>query len=176
VPYGALAAALWEALPRIAAYVLSFVAIGLYWIFHYVYIDRIKLVNGTIIGLNMLMLLLVSFMPIPTSLIGRYPLQPWPILFYGLCLFALNMTGMVTLIYLYRHPTLVHEDMTHSNFKGQLWVYIWVNVPYLLAVALAFVLPVVSYIIFFVIFVAVGIDLWRRLNAVQNRKLLEKTK
>lgn len=169
VPYADLAGALWAALPRLSAYILSFVVIGLYWIFHYVYIDRIKMVDGTLIGLNMLMLLLVSFMPLPTSLIGRYPLQPWPIVLYGACLVAMNVVGMVVLIYLRRHPRLAHEALSHSAFKDQLRVYIWVNVPYLVAIAIAFTLPVVSYIIFSVILVWVALNLWGQLNAVRRK-------
>ncbi len=167
VQYVGLGAALWAAGPRISAYVLSFIVIGLYWVFHYVYVDRIKLANGTLIGLNLLTLLLVSFMPIPTSLIGRYPLQPLPILLYGLCLIAINVTGVVTLIYLQRNPALAREDVLNTDFKAQLRVYWLVNVPYLLACAVAFVLPVVSYVIFFAILAAVAVILWKRLNVLR---------
>jgi uncharacterized membrane protein len=164
VPYSGLAEALSATLPRVAAYLLSFIVVGLYWVFHYIYIERIKSVNGTLIAINLLGLLLISFMPIPTSLIGRYPLQAWPIVLYGVCLIGINMTGMATLIYLRQNPYLLHESMSHSDFKQQLRVYIWVNVPYILAVAIAFIVPVASYLIFFVILVAIGINTWRQLN------------
>lgn len=169
VAYADLGGALWTVLPRLGAYILSFGVVGLYWIFHYVYIDRIKFVDGTLIGLNMLMLLLVSFMPIPTGLIGRYPLQPWPIVLYGACLFVMNMIGVIVLFYLRRHPKLAQENLSHSAVKQQLRVYIWVNIPYLVAMAIAFRLPVVSYLVFAVILVGVGLNLWRELNAVRQK-------
>ncbi len=169
VAYADLGNALWAVLPRLAAYILSFVVIGLYWVFHYIYIDRIKLVDGTLIGLNMLMLLLVSFMPIPTGLIGRYPLQPWPIVLYGACLFAMNMVGVIVLFYLRRHPHLTHEELPHRAVKQQLRVYIWVNIPYLVAMAIAFRLPSVSYLVFAVILVGVGLNLWRELKVVRQK-------
>ena len=171
VTYAALAGALWSMLPRLAAYILSFAVIGLYWIFHYIYIDRIKVVDGTLIGLNMLMLLFVSFMPIPTGLIGRYPLQPWPIVLYGACLFAMNMIGVTVLLYLRCHPQFVHEKISHRVLKRQLRVYLWVNVPYLVATIIAFRLPVVSYLVFFIILVGVGLNLWRELNAVGQKQV-----
>ncbi len=168
VPYPNLPETLWGILPRIASYVLSFIVIGLYWVFHYVYFERIKFVNGTLLALNLVGLLLISFMPIPTSLMGRYPLQSWPIVLYGLSLIAVNMTALVTVVYLQRNPSLLREQLIQQDFKGQMLVYVWVNVPYVLALVIAFVFPVLSYVIFLVIFVAVGFNTWRQLNTLRR--------
>ena len=68
-----LSQALIESLPRIAAYSMSFAIIGLYWISHRSSFALIAKVNGAVFWLNLLLLLLVSFTPFPTSLLGRYP-------------------------------------------------------------------------------------------------------
>jgi hypothetical protein len=52
--------------------------------------------NGFLIWLNLVYLLAVSFMPFPTALLRRYPMQPIPIVIYGLNLIVANIT-MVSL-------------------------------------------------------------------------------
>src|SRR4051812_17865526 len=70
-----LPGALRDALPHIVAYVMSFVIIGVYWISHHHALQRLVRVDGVLLWLNMLLLLFVSFLPFPTSMLGRYPRQ-----------------------------------------------------------------------------------------------------
>ena len=69
--------------PDILAYVTSFILIGLYWIAHHTSFHHIHKVNGVLLWLNMLLLLFVSFMPFPASLLGKYPTEPVPLMIYG---------------------------------------------------------------------------------------------
>ncbi len=77
-------------LPNILAYVTSFVLIGLYWIGHHTSFHHIHKVNGVFIWLNMLLLLFISFMPFPASLLGKYPLEPLSLIIYGINLILAN--------------------------------------------------------------------------------------
>jgi len=164
VPYAQLPAVMLELIPKLATYVLSFALIGMYWAFHHVYFDRVKQINGTMLFVNLLLLLLISFMPFPTALIGRYPLQPWPIVLYGLNLIGANMTGLLMVLYLRNHQEFLQESWTGDFVKDQLRVYAFVNIPYAVALVTAFWLPTLSYTIFFVILIGVSISLWKRLN------------
>jgi len=163
IGYQALPGELVAALPSIASYVLSFIVIGLYWAFHHFYVDKLKKIDGTILFLNILTLLLISFMPFPTSLMGAYPLTPIPVLMYGLTLIATNLVGLAIIYYMHRHPYLVNEKYAAHFFK-ELPVYFWVNIPYLIALAMAFAHPAISYFMFVGILVAVSINLWMRLD------------
>ena len=148
--------ALKESLPRIAAYVLSFAIIGLYWISHLRSFELIAKVDGAVFWINLLLLLLVSFIPFPTALLGRYPNEALPIVIYGLTLIACNAVGLGLMAYLLRHPHLLAQEHTPDSLWRQFPVrlMVMVNAGYLMAVLLAGVAPLASYVLFTVILIA----------------------
>ena len=154
VEYSELAASLVAVLPRIFAYVISFGVIGVYWLAHHQSLLLVKKLNGFLIWLNLIYLLAVSFMPVPTALLGRYPMQPIPIVIYGLNLIAANTIGRVVSLYLRAHPELDSGYTHRASHKG-LYLYIFVNASYVLAMLLGFFAPVVSYAIFVVVLLVV---------------------
>src|SRR5262245_35349530 len=154
VDYSQLLTSIVALLPRMFAYVISFGVIGVYWLAHHQSLQLIGKLNGLLIWLNLVYLLAVSFMPFPTALLGRYPMQPLPIVIYGLNLIVANMTGLMLMLYLRAHPELgsgyVHRQR-HKSFP----LYIFVNGSYALAILLGFFAPAASYIIFVVVLVVV---------------------
>jgi uncharacterized membrane protein len=151
-----LAQALIESLPRIAAYVMSFAIIGLYWISHHRTFELIAKINGAVFWINLLLLLLVSFIPFPTALLGRYPNEALPIIVYSFTLIACNAVGLGLMAYLLFHPQL----LIGKHRKDSLWrqfplrLIVLVNVGYLLAVLFAGIAPLASYVLLTVILVA----------------------
>jgi uncharacterized membrane protein len=148
-----LSHALMESLPRVAAYVMSFAVIGLYWISHHRSFQLIAKVDGAVFWLNLLLLLLVSFIPFPTALLGRYPNEALPIVIYGLTLLACNAVGLGLMAYLLRHPHLVAQGHGRESLRRQFPVrlIVIVNAGYLMAVLLAGVAPLASYVLLTVI-------------------------
>ena len=55
-----------------AAFVLSFVVIGIMWVSHHTMFERIKAVDRPLMFLNLLLLLGIAFLPYPTSLLATY--------------------------------------------------------------------------------------------------------
>ena len=164
VEYEQLPGALIDLLPRISAYVMSFVIIGLYWIAHHHSFRLISKTDGVFLWLNTLLLLLVSFFPFPTSLMGRYPFQTIPILLYGINLIAANATGFVMILYIHRHRELVASGYKRSDFYEQIPLYAWVNGIYLLALVLSFFVPMVSYFIYLAVVVVLVIVFAKRIK------------
>jgi uncharacterized membrane protein len=150
VEYSQLAAALIAVLPRIYAYVISFGVIGVYWLAHHQSLQLIAKLNGYLIWLNFAYLLAVSFMPFPTALLGRYPMQPIPIVIYGLNLIVANLTGLLLTLYLRAHPEL-GSGLAHRQSHKTSFMYVFVNSSYVLAMLLGFFAPAVSYLIFVVV-------------------------
>ncbi len=68
----ALASALQAAVPKVLAYALSFLVIGRYWIAHRRLFNRITRADHRLVRLNLLFLAAVSFMPVPTYVLGLY--------------------------------------------------------------------------------------------------------
>ena len=154
VEYNQLLSSLIAVLPRILAYVISFGVIGVYWLAHHQSLQLIGRLNGFLIWLNFLYLLAVSFMPFPTALLGRYPMQPIPIVIYGLNLIVANATGLALTLYLRAHPEL-GSGLAHRASHKSLFLYGFVNVSYVLAILLGFLAPAMSYAIFVVVLMVV---------------------
>ena len=153
VPYNQFATALVSVLPRILAYVMSFIIIGLYWVVHHNSMHAMKKTDRGFLWLNILLLLCVSFIPFPTSLLGRYPYQAWPIIIYGITLITCNAVGFIMLLYVNFHPRLAIPDFSRKYIRSHTPVYIVVNVSYLVAILLAHSLPLLSYLIYIAVVV-----------------------
>jgi uncharacterized membrane protein len=148
VPYPQFAATLLSLLPRILAYVMSFIIIGLYWVTHHNSMHAMKKTDRGFLWLNILLLLCVSFIPFPTSLLGRYPFQAWPIIIYGITLITCNAIGYVMLVYVHYHPQLAVTEFNKTYLRRHTPVYIAVNGLYLCAILLAHPFPLLSYLIY----------------------------
>jgi uncharacterized membrane protein len=67
-----LPAALLSLWPKYLSYFLSFVAIAVFWSMHYSIFRPIRSYDRVLLYLNFLFLMLVAFLPFPTSLLGEY--------------------------------------------------------------------------------------------------------
>ncbi len=71
---------LWHALrdewPMLAAYVTSFATIGIMWLNHHRLFVYIKRINTVLVLLNLLLLLFIVFVPVPTALLAEYVVLP----------------------------------------------------------------------------------------------------
>ena len=97
-----IVAALRATLPSIFAYVLSFATIGLYWLSHWRRWRFIARVNERLVGLNLLLLGLVAFIPFPTALIGEQGDHVSVVIIYALSLSAAGIAGPLTWLYAWR--------------------------------------------------------------------------
>jgi len=67
-----LAHRLGEQWPNYAAYVVSFLTIGIIWINHHALLQRLVSVDHAILVLNLLLLLTIGVLPFSTALMARY--------------------------------------------------------------------------------------------------------
>jgi len=147
VDYDHLYGSLLKILPGIGIYVLSFLLIGMYWVFHHFAFMLIREVDGVLLWLNILFLLGISFLPFPTSLLGKYPFHTMPVVIYCINLLLVNLIGFITMIYLRRNPQLASEMLTSELHSSQMRLYTGVNLLYVLAIILAFFVPKVSCVL-----------------------------
>lgn len=145
VSYDQLGSALYALWPRILSFVMSFLLIGLYWIGHHFYFERIKIVDGTFVFLNILLLMLISFMPFSAYLLSRYPLGEIALLVYGATLLLTNVLSFIMLLYIYHHRQLTNEHFKDEFYQVQLPLFIIFNALYVLGMAVAWIWPVLSY-------------------------------
>jgi uncharacterized membrane protein len=74
--HGGLGGALLDLWPSYLAYVTSFLTIGIIWINHHYCVQTIARADRTLLFINMLLLLVVAFMPFPTKLVAEYLRRP----------------------------------------------------------------------------------------------------
>src|ERR1044072_1403433 len=121
------------------------IIIGVYWVTHHNSMHAMRKTDRNFLWLNILLLLCVSFIPFPTSLLGRYPFQAGPIQIYGFTLIACNAIGYLMLVYVWYHPHLAAPHFTRKYMRRHTPVYIVVNGLYLCAILAAHSLPLLSY-------------------------------
>jgi uncharacterized membrane protein len=71
-PRGGLARALANEWPHYATYVVSFLTIGIIWMNHHAQFRRIEEADRTLTVLNLVLLMIVTAIPFPTSLLASY--------------------------------------------------------------------------------------------------------
>jgi uncharacterized membrane protein len=67
-----LGAALLAQWPSYAAYVVSFATIGIIWVNHHQLFVHVRRVDRTLLFLNLALLMVVSLIPFPTAVLGRF--------------------------------------------------------------------------------------------------------
>jgi uncharacterized membrane protein len=87
-----LRAALIHALSQLVPYVTSFATIGIIWLNHHAMFDSVERVEHRTLMLNLLLLLVVTFIPYPTAVLSRYGALPSSAFLYGCTLTALGIT------------------------------------------------------------------------------------
>lgn len=86
-----LAARLWELVPSLISFAISFAVIGIYWVAHHQIFRHIRRYNTNLLWLNLLLLFFVAILPFPTGLLGTYGNQRLAVIFYAACL---ALTGL----------------------------------------------------------------------------------
>ncbi len=71
-PHSSLASALARQWPHYAAYVTSFITIGIIWINHHAMIGRLRAADHGVLALNLLLLLSIAALPFATALMAAY--------------------------------------------------------------------------------------------------------
>jgi uncharacterized membrane protein len=144
---GSLASKLGHGWPNYAAYVVSFLTIGIIWVNHHAMISRLREADHTILVLNLLVLLSIAVLPFATSLLARYLREP-----HGQHLAAAFYSGaflVMSLLFsllqrhiLFARPHLMAVPMSERSRRQLLKRATAGLVPYAVATALA---PVSAY-------------------------------
>jgi TMEM175 potassium channel family protein len=101
--------------PSLLAYITSFLTIGVIWLQHSAITGALRTADATLYRLNLLVLLLASFLPFPTKLVAEYVGETKPervaAVFYGLILLALALAMTAFVRYAAEHRRLVKDEV-----------------------------------------------------------------
>ena len=105
--------------PSFVAYIVSFLTIGAAWLGHTALTDRLERTDSIFLRLNLLLLLVVTFLPFPTGLVGEALREPSServfVTIYGLTLLAIRLMGFALDEYANREHLYAPEQMTTTS-------------------------------------------------------------
>jgi TMEM175 potassium channel family protein len=145
--HGKLAHQLSEHWPAFLAYLISFFTIGIIWVNHHAFFDRLQRVDRPLLFLNLAFLLLVSVLPFPTSLLSAYLRTPEGSV--AAAVYMANMAAMgvafgTMVTYATRRPGLLTPSAAQALGGRFLTRFAMGGPVYLLGAALAFWDPRIS--------------------------------
>jgi TMEM175 potassium channel family protein len=151
VPHGADWSALYPLLPKLLAYVMSFVFLGIYWTNHHHLIHVMREVSGAILWANLHLLFWLSLVPFATAWMGESHWAAIPTAVYGIVLLcdAIAYTILVRTIFAHEGVQSKLRAAIGNDTKGTVSLLC-----YVIAIPLAFVQPLLAQ----AIYVAVAIS------------------
>jgi uncharacterized membrane protein len=93
--------------PTFVAFVISFLLVGMYWVWHRSAFAQVRYIDLNTVWLNLLFLLTAALIPFATSTLGEYEADPTALHLYGAVLIAVTLFRIVLDWYLRRHPGLL---------------------------------------------------------------------
>lgn len=130
--------ALW---PNFAAYVQSFLVIGVYWVAHHTLLTFLRRVDRAFLWLNNLFLLCVGFIPFPAALLGSFPNYRTSSLVYGTTLVITGVALYITWRYASRGNRLLAEDFSTQHRRAITKRILVAPLLYIVAMLVSFVQP-----------------------------------
>jgi uncharacterized membrane protein len=133
-----LPAAILSLWPKFLGYILSFVVISSLWVIHHSIFRDIRAYDRTLLYLSFLFLMLVAFVPFPTSLLGEYGNQQLPVAIYAVTLAVGRL--LLTAIHWYstRNARLVDEARDPAEVRFFLIRGLALPVVFLLSIGVSF--------------------------------------
>lgn len=107
----ALRHALLHSLSQLVPYVTSFATIGIIWLNHHELFHKVEALDHPALVLNLLLLLVVSFVPYPTAVLGKFGPMPSSCFLYGATYTVIGITYSL----LARH---IHRNCLDVNFRS----------------------------------------------------------
>jgi uncharacterized membrane protein len=146
---GSLAHHLGAQWPGYAAFVVSFLTIGIIWINHHAMLRRLVAVDHVVLMLNLVLLLTICLLPFTTALMAQYlrgghgqklaaAVYGGSLLLMSLAFLAMQRTILVSKIH------LLHRDLTPDLRKAVLQRNAFGILPYVVATLGAIVTPYIT--------------------------------
>lgn len=167
-----------ELLPHVAAYVFSFIMIGILWTNHHNLFHLLQQTDNFLLGQNLFLLFWMSLIPFITMLIGANPFLPASVALYGFIMLMISLTLTFMRAYTIKEGLVHTADEREGDkkiekviVKSKTHSYIG-TLAYLLSVPLAFVSIYLAYTCFII---PIILFLWpARIEKRLEEKIIEK--
>lgn len=113
-----LPSALLRLWPRYLAYVVSFVVIARFWMTHRLAFRLIARDDGVLVWLNLLMLMLVAFLPFPTAVVGAHAGLPAAAVLYATSVILASIASAAYWWYASGRGNLLRPDVGRGQVRA----------------------------------------------------------
>jgi uncharacterized membrane protein len=124
--------------PKYLGYILSFVGISAFWIIHHSIFRPIRSYDRILLYLNFLFLMVVAFVPFPTSLLGEYGDHQLPVAIYAATLAVGRLLLTTIPWYSTRNDRLLGEPQDPATVRFFLIRGLTIPVIFLLSIVISF--------------------------------------
>jgi uncharacterized membrane protein len=142
-----LGSALLDIWPSYLAYATSFLVIGIIWINHHHTISLMARVDRTFLFINLLLLLVVAFIPFPTRLVADYLHKPGEreaALAYAITMLLMAVIYNTWWHYARGRRRLIREDVSDASLRAVDRAFDPGVIAYAIVVGLVFVSPLAA--------------------------------
>jgi uncharacterized membrane protein len=133
-----LADALGDRSEDFVGFFISFAVIGRYWVAHHLFFSQLKAMDQGLIGLNLVYLMFIAFLPFPTALLGDFFNNPLSVTIYA-CAVAI-VSGMEVVLFRHAHRNgLLRRALPEDVYRWGTAMSLSPVIFFLLSIPLAFV-------------------------------------
>jgi uncharacterized membrane protein len=125
-------------IPHVATFAFSFLVIGVFWIAHHRIFSFVKVLDSTLLWLNILYLMFIGLIPVTSGIFSEFPFLPTAILLYSISLLVIALMHFIILEYMLRNRSLKHEALTKAVYKSAQKTAIVGPICYIIAAATSF--------------------------------------
>ena len=160
----------WALWPKFFSYVLSFLVIGTYWIAHHQTFRYVRSYNRTLLWLNLVFLLSISFIPFPTDLLGEYGELRFSVIVYAASLGMARLLLAVVWWYIVAGPILTGDELDPGMARYHFFRSLAIPALFFLSIGISLVSVNAAVASWLLLFVA-DVVMWR----LQRRRVRSST-
>ncbi len=165
----AILAHLW---PQYFSNFITFLVIGYYWLNHHSIFGLLKKFDATIVWLNLLFLVFLSFLPFPVDLYGDYPQLPWVVVFYSASLAIVGYLLAGLWWYAASRHRLVSPNLSERQIRYYFARNLIAPIFFTLSIPLVYFHPLIAQLSW--LFVIVGIIVINNIFHTKKMSAVEK--
>ena len=132
-----LASSLFNLWPAYLGYAISFMVIGFFWIGHHRKYRFIRRYDNNLLLLNLLLLMVIAFIPFPASVISEYGNRTATI-FYAIVMFLAGLLSAGIWGYASYHDRLIDPALDARYRRKETWAPLIMSGVFLLSIGIAF--------------------------------------
>jgi uncharacterized membrane protein len=166
-----------ELWPKFLSYVLSFLVVGTYWIAHHQTFRYVGSYDRTLLWLNLVFLLSISFIPFPTSLLGEYGDLRFAVVVYALSVGLARFLLAVVWWYVIKGPIRIGGGLDRGLARYHFARSLAIPTLFLVSIGISFFSVKAAIASWFLMFVADAATwrLWRRRRSGGGRGATART-